>query len=139
MTKKSYSELILLPTFAERFNYLKIGGDIGEQTFGGNRYLNQAFYKSREWQFVRDCVIARDFGNDLGIEGRQIFQRVIIHHINPISLDDIRNRSNALFDMDNLICCSDTTHKAIHYGSMSILQEDYVARSKNDTCPWKRG
>lgn len=137
--RKTYTELLALPSFEQRFNYLKIGGKIGEQSFGGNRYLNQAFYRSAEWKYARDRAIARDLGCDLGIEGCEIFNHLVVHHLNPISLEDIRNRSNALFDLENLICCTDATHKAIHYGSDSFLQTTLIERTPYDTCPWKRG
>lgn len=136
---KCYSELILFHSFEERFNYLVIGGKLGEITFGGNRYLNQALYRSKEWKYVRNIIISRDLGCDLGIEGRDIFDRLVIHHINPISIDDIRLRNKNIFDLENLICCSDLTHKAIHYGNESFLQLEYVERTPYDTSPWKRG
>lgn len=135
---RTYSELILIPTFEERYKYLRLGGKVGEETFGFDRYLNQIFYKDPEWLRVRDDVIFRDNGCDLGIEGREIYGRVLIHHINPITKDDILNRSRKLFDLENLICTSKLTHDAIHYGDDSILLKDPIERMPNDTCPWRR-
>lgn len=135
---RAYSELILIPTFEERYKYLRLGGKVGEETFGFDRYLNQIFYKDPEWLSVRDDVIFRDNGCDLGIEGREIYGRVLVHHINPITKDDILNRSHKLFDLENLICTSKLTHDAIHYGDDSILFKDPIERMPNDTCPWKR-
>lgn len=144
---KSYSELITLPTFEERFKYLQIGGTVGESTFGFSRYLNQVFYRSEEWKKIRRSVIIRDQGCDLASLDRPIIVqlpngkkvgRVIIHHINPITLEDVNNRSNKLFDLENLICTCDLTHKAIHYGDGNLLIGQVVERSPNDTCPWKR-
>lgn len=135
---RTYSELILIPTFEERYKYLRLGGKVGEDTFGFDRYLNQIFYKDPEWLSVRDDVIFRDNGCDLGIEGREIYGRILVHHINPITKDDILNRAHKLFDLENLICTSKLTHDAIHYGDDSILFKDPIERRPNDTCPWKR-
>lgn len=135
---RTYSELILIPTFEERYKYLRLGGKVGEETFGFDRYLNQIFYKDPEWLRVRDDVIFRDNGCDLGIEGREIYGRVLVHHINPITKDDIIDRSHKLFDLENLICTSKLTHDAIHYGDDSILLKDPIERMPNDTCPWRR-
>lgn len=138
MSIKTYSELITLPTFEERFEYLKIGGKVGVDTFGFDRYLNQIFYRSDEWKSIRDEVIIRDNGCDLGIEGREIHSRIIVHHMNPITKDDILNRSDFLLNPEFLICTIKLTHDAIHYGDSSILFTEPVIRTKNDTCPWKR-
>lgn len=135
---KTYSELIKLPTFKERFEYLKLGGRVGEDTFGYDRYLNQIFYKSDEWLAVRSYVITRDNGCDLGIPEHEIRgNRIIIHHLNPITKEDILNRSEKLLDPENLITTIKSTHDAIHYGSDNILYEEPIERSKNDTCPWR--
>lgn len=136
---KTYSEMILLPTFQERFNYLKLSGLVGEDTFGYNRYLNQYFYTSREWKQLRNAIIVRDNGCDLGIEGCEIGSGILIHHIEPITMDDIKNRSDKLLDPNNLICVSKKTHNAIHFGDESILTEDVtIERFPNDTSPWRR-
>lgn len=133
---KSYSELILLQTFEERFYYLQQSSRIGDFTFNGHRYLNQMLYKSPEWRTTRRNVIIRDNGLDLGMEEHVIDGPIIIHHINPITIDDIVNRKACVFDLDNLISTSDQTHKAIHYGSKCpyVIIED---RKRNDTCPWR--
>jgi hypothetical protein len=134
---RTYSELITLPTFMERYKYLRIGGTVGADTFGFDRYLNQAFYKSEEWKSIRRHVIIRDCGCDLGIEGREIHERILIHHINPISEEDILGRSDFLLNPEYLISTSHRTHNAIHYGDDSILIDTPLERRKNDTCPWK--
>lgn len=134
---KSYSELSRLQTFQERFEYLKLGGFVGRETFGYDRYINQQFYKSPEWRRVRRNVILRDQGCDLGVEGYDIFGRVLIHHINPITLEDLEERSPIAYSMDNLICVSHATHEAIHYSDYDILPQDPIERFPNDTCPWK--
>lgn len=137
MTIRTYSELITLPTFEERFHYLQLDGRVGEETFGFDRYLNQAFYKSEEWLRVRDLVIVRDNGCDLGIEGREIYGRILIHHMNPITIDDIAKRSKYLLDPEYLITTVKNTHDAIHYGDDSLLIKLPIERTRNDTCPWK--
>lgn len=134
---RSYSELRRLETFEERFEYLKQKSLIGDQTFGSKRYLNQLLYKTPEWREVRDKVIIRDNACDLGIEGREIIGKILVHHINSITIDDILDRNPKVFDMNNLITTSHMTHEAIHYGDISILPKDPIERSKNDTCPWK--
>ncbi len=134
---RTYSELCLLPTFRERYEYLKLQGIVGEETFGFDRYMNQFFYRSPEWRAIRDEVIARDEGCDLGIPGREIFDRIIIHHMNPISPEDIRDRSDFLLNPDFLIVTTHRTHQAIHYGNEELLVQDEVVRFKNDMCPWK--
>ena len=134
---KTYSELITVPTFEERFEYLKLDGQVGVEIFGFNRYLNQAFYKSDEWLSIRDYVITRDNGCDLGMEGYEIYGRIIIHHINPITKDDIIQRSRILLDPENLITTIKRTHDAIHYGDSNLLMRAPIERRKNDTCPWR--
>ena len=138
MTIKCYSELIALPTFKERSQYLRLKGSVGVDTFGFDRYLNQNFYRSSEWRRIRDHVIVRDNGCDLGIEDRMIPGRILIHHINPICEKDIIYRTEILMDPEFLICVSHNTHNAIHYGDESLLIPELVVRTKNDTCPWKR-
>ena len=134
---KSYSELIRIPSFEERFQYLRINGIVGEETFGCDRYLNQIFYKSEEWKRIRRRVIIRDNGCDLAWDEYEIKGILIIHHINPITKEDILDRSSKLFDLENLICTSVNTHKAIHYGNEEMLPKKIVERTMNDTCPWK--
>ena len=136
---KRYSELSLLPTFEERFEYLKISGVVGAETFGFDRVFNQRFYKSREWMTVRNHVITRDLGCDLGIEGREIYGRILIHHMNPISLKDISEATEYLLNPEFLICVSHDTHNAIHYGDIGLVRNNLVERKPNDTCPWKNG
>lgn len=135
---RTYSELITLPTFEERYRYLRIGGKVGKETFGFNRYLNQVFYSSEEWKRIRRQVIIRDFGCDLGVEGFDIHGRIIVHHMNPITKDDIICRSKFLLDPEYLICTSHNTHEAITYGDESLLALLPIERTKNDTCPWKQ-
>lgn len=137
MSIKTYSELITFPTFEERYRYLRLGGRVGEETFGFDRYLNQIFYRSKEWKEIRDYVIIRDCGCDLGMPGREIFGKILIHHMNPITQEDIINRSEFLLDPEYLICTVKNTHDAIHYGDESILFKDPIVRTKNDTCPWR--
>ena len=136
-TMRTYEELITIKDFFDRYRYLKIGGSIGETTFGAERYLNQKFYKSQEWRSFRREIIVRDFGCDLGVSDRHIGGLIIIHHINPITIDDIIQRNPIVLDPNNAICCSSITHKAIHYGDESLLIEDYVDRRPNDTIPWR--
>ena len=137
MSIKTYSELITLPTFEERFNYLKLGGTVGKSTFGFDRYLNQNLYKSQEWKSVRNKVIIRDNGCDLACEGYEIYGKVLIHHINPITAEDIINRNPIIFDLENLITTVHNTHNAIHYGDENLLIKGLIERTKNDTIPWK--
>lgn len=134
---KSYSELIKLPTFKERFRYLMLNGRVSEMTFNGHRYLNQRLYRCPEWASIRRQVIIRDDGNDLGCEGYPIFDSVLVHHINPITIGDILERRDCVFDLENLISTSFNTHNAIHYGSEDLLPQDLVVRTKNDTIPWR--
>lgn len=135
--KRTYLELKNLNTFEERYEYLRLHGDVGKDTFGFDRYLNQAFYKSPEWKEIRRNVILRDDGCDLGCKDRPIFGRVLIHHMNPITKDDVLNRSDILMNPDYLICVSHDTHNAIHYGDSTQLMKGPVERRPNDTCPWK--
>lgn len=137
MKIKNYSELSLLPTFEERFEYLKLEGVVGADTFGFDRIFNQKFYQSYEWKTVRNEIIVRDLGCDLGIEDRQIFGRILIHHMNPISLKDISDATKFLLNPEYLICVSHDTHNAIHYGDIRLVKKDLVERKPNDTCPWK--
>lgn len=137
MKIKSYSELIQLPTFEERFEYLKLEGAVGKSTFGYDRYLNQALYQSYEWRQFRKKIILRDGGCDLGCDGFDIFKGGILHHINPISKEDIINRRPIVFDPDNIILTTHNTHNAIHYGDKDLLILAPTVRTKNDTCPWK--
>lgn len=137
MIIRTYSELIALPTFKERYEYLKLGGKVGKETFGFDRYLNQTFYKTKEWLKIRDAVIIRDSGCDLADLDREIYGRILVHHMNPIKIEDIINQTKFLLDPEYLICTSKITHDAIHYGDESLLLTDLVERAKNDTCPWK--
>ena len=135
---RTYSEIITLPTFEERFRYLKLGGRIGEETFGFERYLNQHFYTSNEWRDIRNHVIVRDFGCDLGMLDREIGGLITVHHMNPVGADDIRRRTEILLDPEFLISTSDLTHKAIHYGDESLLLLAPIERRPNATCPWRQ-
>ena len=134
---RTYQELVSYDTFLERFNYLKLSGNVGDETFGCKRWLNQIFYKTPEWRSFRDRVIRRDNGCDLGIEGREIFGPIIIHHLNPITIEDIVNRDPKVFDMNNAISTMLSTHNAIHYGNENGITQDPVERTANDTCPWR--
>lgn len=135
---KYYSELITIPTFIERYRYLRLGGKVGEDIFGFDRYLNQIFYKDPEWLRTRDLVIIRDGGCDLAMPDREILSRILVHHINPITKEDIINRDPKLFDLENLISTVKNTHDAIHYGDEKLLIIEPIERSQNDTCPWRR-
>jgi hypothetical protein len=135
---RTYSELVQLSTFEERYRYLRLLGAVGKETFGFDRYLNQLFYRSPEWKEVRNQVIIRDNGCDLGIEGREIQGRVLIHHMNPITAEDIRERSDLLLNPEFLITTAHNTHQAIHYGDESLLILTPTIRSRNDTCPWRQ-
>lgn len=137
---RTYSELIKLPTFEERFRYLKLEGDVGKETFGFDRYLNQKFYRLAEWKKVRNYVISRDNGCDLGAEDRQIPNgvRILVHHINPIGIKDIVNKESWILDPEFLISTTKLTHDAIHYSDESILVNSIpIERRPNDTCPWR--
>lgn len=138
MSIKTYSELITLPTFEERYRYLRLSGVVGRDTFGFDRYLNQVFYQSQRWREVRDHIIIRDNGCDLGIEGREIYGKLIVHHMNPLTLDDIEKESDFLLDPEYLILTTHDTHNAIHYGDENLLVKAPIERTKNDTCPWRR-
>lgn len=136
---RTYSELCKFQTFEERFKYLQLGdGRVGDDTFGYDRYLNQQFYKTLEWKQLRDQLILRDNGCDLGVDGYRIYGRIIIHHMNPITKDDILNRTEYLTNPEYLICTTHNTHNAIHYSDESLLILDPIQRSPNDTCPWKQ-
>lgn len=135
---RTYSELITLPTFEERFEYLKLDGQVGEDTFGFDRYLNQRFYRSEEWKQIRREVIVRDKGCDLAIPDRAIFGRIIVHHMNPISVSDIDGNEKYILDPEFLITTFKLTHDAIHYGDESLLvATEPVIRTRDDTCPWR--
>lgn len=135
---RTYSELIKLKTFKDRFEYLKLDGIVGEETFGFDRYMNQMFYKSKEWASVRREIIIRDNGRDLGVEGYEIHGKILIHHMNPINLSDIVHKTDELLNPDYLITTVLSTHNAIHYGDASLLPALPIERRANDTCPWKR-
>ena len=135
---RTYSELSLLPTFEERYRYLRLTGQVGQETFGFDRYLNQVFYRSQRWKKVRDHVIIRDNGCDLGVEGYEIHGRIIIHHMNPITIEDIERESSYLLDPEFLICTVHNTHNAIHYGDERLLITAPIERTINDTCPWRK-
>lgn len=138
-TIRTYTELSKLKTFDERFRYLQLNGKVGADTFGFDRYMNQIFYRSREWKRIRELVIIRDNGCDLGIEGRDVYgKNILIHHMNPLNLDDIVDRSDYLLNPDYLITTSRLTHNAIHYGDERLLPREPVERTPFDTCPWKK-
>jgi len=134
---RTYSELITLPTFEERYRYLQLNGAVGKDTFGFDRYINQQFYRSKEWQRIRDEVIIRDNACDLGMEGYEIHGRIYVHHMNPIMVRDIHSNSNYLMNPEFLICTTHRTHNAIHYGDEDLLARAPIERTKNDTCPWR--
>ena len=136
-TIKTYSELSRLTTFEERYEYLRLGGAVGESTFGFDRYLNQVFYRSQRWKSIRDFVIIRDNGCDLGVEGYEIHGRILIHHIHHLTVEDIEKESGYLLDPEFLIATTHNTHNAIHYGDASLLIKAPIERTKNDTCPWR--
>ena len=137
MSIKTYSELITIPTFEERFEYLQLKGSVGKDTFGYDRYLNQVLYRSPEWKRLRNQIIIRDGGCDLACDGYDIYDKVLIHHLNPITVEDVLTRSRKVFDPDNLVCVSHSTHNAIHYGDVDLLVTGPIIRTKNDTCPWR--
>ena len=134
---RTYSELVSFPSFKERYEYLRLNGSVGSDTFGFDRYLNQEFYRSKEWKSIRDQVIIRDNGCDLGVDGYEIYGRIVIHHMNPILQTDILDRTQLLLDPDYLICTTHATHNAIHYGDEGLLPREPAERTRNDTCPWK--
>lgn len=137
MSIKTYSELITIPTFEERFEYLQLKGSVGKDTFGYDRHLNQVLYRSPEWKRLRNQIIIRDGGCDLACDGYHIYDKVLIHHLNPITVEDVLTRSRKVFDPDNLVCVSHNTHNAIHYGDVDLLVTGPIIRTKNDTCPWR--
>lgn len=134
---RCYSELIQLPTFKERYEYLRLGGLVGQDTFGFDRYLNQKFYRSPEWKRVRRDVIIRDEGRDLAMEGYELGNNIFVHHMNPISVQDLENVSDWVLNPEFLVCVSKQTHDAIHFGDASLLPKLPVERTPNDMCPWK--
>lgn len=135
---RTYSELIQLETFEERFEYLRLDGMVGKDTFGFDRYLNQLFYNSLEWKQIRNFVISRDCGCDLGVIDHEIYGKVLIHHMNPLTKDDIINKTDYLLNPEYLICVSFETHQAIHYGNNNYINDNIpIQRKKNDTCPWR--
>lgn len=135
---RTYSEMLKFHTFEDRFEYLKLNGSVGDVTFGYDRYLNQALYKSKEWKSFRDKIIVRDDGCDLAVEGHEIGGRLIVHHINPITPEMVENRHPAIFDPENVVCVSHYTHLAIHYSSVDLLPAKPVVRKPNDTSPWRK-
>jgi hypothetical protein len=137
MTKKSYSELVKLQTFKERLEYLKLNGYVGHETFGSNRWVNQQFYHSNKWRKFRDKIIIRDNGCDLGLEGYDIQDTILIHHLNPITCDDILEEKECVLNPDNVICVRLSTHNAIHYGNDALIDLIPIIRTKNDMCPWR--
>ena len=139
MSIKTYSELIRLPTYIERFNYLKLNGRVCKDTFGHDRYLNQRLYqRSPKWKSSRDYVIIRDNACDLAMEGHDIHGRIIVHHMNPLTVEDIMHDRDIIYDPEFLICTIHNTHNAIHYGDEGLLIVEPIVRTKNDTCPWRR-
>lgn len=138
MKIRTYTELSKLATFEERYHYLRLYGSVGKETFGFDRYLNQILYQSRKWKSSRDSVIIRDNGCDLGVDGYEIKGRIIIHHMNVVTLDDIEKDSGVLYDPEFLISTTHNTHNAIHYGDENLLGKSPVVRSLNDTCPWRQ-
>jgi hypothetical protein len=137
MIIKTYSEMLTFPTLEERFRYLQLKGSVGKDTFGYDRYLNQILYHSEEWKSFRNGIIIRDNGCDLACEGYEIHKRILIHHIDPITVEDVLNRNPKVFDPENVVCVSHMTHNAIHYGDENLLITAPVERSPNDTCPWR--
>lgn len=135
---RTYSELITLPTFVERFKYLKLDGFIGRETFGFKRWINQELYHCDKWLKFRDKIIIRDNGCDLGVPGYDIYGSVLIHHLNPVTYEDILNQNPCVFDPENAVCTQLKTHNAIHYGNNSLLISSPIERSPNDTCPWRK-
>lgn len=136
ITLRSYTELSQLDTFEDRFDYLALGGEVGQETFGFERWLNQAFYQSREWKDARRAAIARDFGFNLGVEGYPIHSRILVHHMNPINPNSLIHGERMLLDLENLITTDHDTHNAIHYGDRNLLPLPPVERSANDTKLW---
>lgn len=137
MRKRSYRELLQFKTFEDRFDYLKLAGEVGNPTFGYDRYFNQQFYHSSEWRRARNRIILRDNGCDLGMPDYEIHGRIYIHHINPITKQDVEELSDNLFNPDNLICVTFDTHNAIHFGDERTLPKTPIERAPGDTCPWR--
>lgn len=137
MSIRTYSELITIPSFIERYRYLKLGGSVGKETFGFDRYLNQTLYRSPEWKRFRRDMILRDNGMDLACDEYEIIGKVLVHHIDPLTIQDVIRRDPKIFDSENVVCVSMNTHNAIHYGDESLLIIEPVVRTKNDTCPWR--
>lgn len=133
---RTYSELISLPTYEQRFNYLKLDGKVGEETFAKDRWLNQKFYHSQEWRSLRNKIIVRDLGCDMAVEGFQIYERPLIHHMNPITQDDVLQHSDYLINPEYLITVAYNTHQAIHYGNADLLMESPIERKAGDTKLW---
>ena len=138
MMIRTYTELIQLPTFKERYDYLRLGAIVGQDTFGFDRYLNQRFYHSKEWQQIRRNVIIRDEGRDLAMPGYEIQNGIYIHHMNPISTTDINEATEYLLNPEYLVCVTQQTHNAIHFGDASLLPQLPIERRPNDTCPWRQ-
>lgn len=134
---RCYKDLSRLESFMERYQYLKIHGKVGEETFGLDRYINQSLYKSQRWKNIRSQVIIRDNGCDLGVDGHEIDRYIVVHHMNPITLEDIEEERDVVFDPEYLICCTSRTHQAIHFGDEGLLPKDYIERRPNDTCLWR--
>ena len=134
---RTYSELVTLPTFKERFDYLNLHGKVGEETFGYDRYFNQRFYTSKEWRDFRNFIIARDLGCDRGCKDHPIHGRIVVHHLNPISVADIENSTDYLLNPEYAICISSETHEAVHYGDYTKIDRELHERKQNDTCPWR--
>lgn len=135
---RTYKELVSIDNYLDRYKYLKLGGAVGQETFGFERYLNQKFYRTDEWRKVRDYVIVRDNGCDMAFDGREIHSKILIHHLNPVMPNDILERQSWILDPEFLVCVCKQTHDAIHYGDESLLLLDPVIRTKNDTCPWRK-
>ena len=134
---KTYQDLLAINQFSDRFEFLRMRGNVGDQTFGSHRYLNQKLYQSQEWKRVRRDIILRDNGCDLAHPDYPIYGQVLIHHIEPITIDDILDRNDKVLDPRNLVCVSFQTHNALHYGDANLLIREYIGRTKNDTCPWR--
>lgn len=134
---RTYTELCMLGTLKDRFEYLRLNGEVGEELFGYARYLNQEFYHGAKWRDVRSQVIVRDKGYDLGLPGWKIVGNIYIHHMNPITLEQLKNNDPIMYDPENLISCSYKTHQAITLGSEDLLPQPIIVRSKYDTCPWR--
>ena len=134
---RCYSDLRCIDSFKERYLYLKLRGRVGEETFGIDRYVNQSLYKSQKWKRTRREIIIRDNGCDLGVDGFELDDYIMVHHMNPITLEDIEEERDIIFDPENLICCSSRTHKAIHFGDESLLPKEPVIRRPGDTCLWR--